>query len=368
MAASGRAPLRRVVEQCVLRIVGADQYPLGAGKQAIDMRTKALTAALLAIYLCAGLYPFHWQWPSREVVNAAQYTSEPLLSFAAPGIAYTVDAPPWLAAAIAARALEISLQLRSTGEATGRTTRILAISASQLARNFTLDQRDRDLVLRAPVILQAASQAHYLTVPDVFAAPGWHALRITLSADHVRVDVDGRSRLQEPVPADWFASWSTDYRLALGNEFNFNRAWLGEIRQLVIATPGQTVDYLQPGRLTVPARYSHWRHYRQLYSFFFADENSVSRAAVMDWAINVLGFIPCGFWILCLSRGKRSLLIASIGSAGLSLSIECLQFFLADRSTSIDDLVLNTLGGALGAWLALLWLGWRRRSSAGGYR
>lgn len=67
---------------------------------------------------------------------------------------------------------------------------------------------------------------------------------------------------------------------------------------------------------------------------------------------NIFVFVPYGFLLPYLwrcSTGKTVLY-----GALLSLTIEILQLFLP-RITDIDDLLLNTLGAFLGAWLFILW-------------
>ncbi|MCC8061279.1 MAG: VanZ family protein [Clostridiales bacterium] len=78
---------------------------------------------------------------------------------------------------------------------------------------------------------------------------------------------------------------------------------------------------------------------------------------------NVIGFMPCGFFLPVISRGKmrcRSMILLCFG---FSLCIETAQLILRVGSFDVDDLLLNTLGGALG-YLAYRLVGWwyRRRS------
>jgi glycopeptide antibiotics resistance protein len=69
--------------------------------------------------------------------------------------------------------------------------------------------------------------------------------------------------------------------------------------------------------------------------------------------VNLLGFIPFGMILAMMLRQPRSLLAFAAMCGVMSLSIETGQVFLASRTPSVDDLLLNTLGGALGAWLGL---------------
>lgn len=63
---------------------------------------------------------------------------------------------------------------------------------------------------------------------------------------------------------------------------------------------------------------------------------------------NVAGFMPIGFFLPVISRrgrkGYNTLLISLL----FSLSIECTQLIFKVGSFDVDDLFLNTLGGAAG--------------------
>ncbi|WP_374511703.1 VanZ family protein [Niveibacterium sp.] len=77
----------------------------------------------------------------------------------------------------------------------------------------------------------------------------------------------------------------------------------------------------------------------------------------LDIGLNVLGFAPIGFaWGTVLSRGMppgRRVLVVWIAATLLSLSIETIQNYLPTRVASNLDLLANSIGGLLGAILAL---------------
>ena len=57
--------------------------------------------------------------------------------------------------------------------------------------------------------------------------------------------------------------------------------------------------------------------------------------------------------LFCLAGGGRSVLAVTALCASVSLGIETGQLFFAGRVTETQDLILNTLGGALGAWVGM---------------
>ena len=96
-----------------------------------------------------------------------------------------------------------------------------------------------------------------------------------------------------------------------------------------------------------------------------------------DVVINVIGYLPFGFLVAAAVLHHRSvgragwrMLLVWLGCSALSLTLETTQNFLADRIPSVLDLLLNSLGVALGLLLALMarrqgwlqaWQLWRRR-------
>ena len=80
--------------------------------------------------------------------------------------------------------------------------------------------------------------------------------------------------------------------------------------------------------------------------------------AAKDIVLNLLGFVPFGFLTFIYYRGAstgqwlRTIFIATLTGATLSLVIEVGQVWLPTRHSSLLDLALNTAGTGLGALLA----------------
>jgi hypothetical protein len=89
----------------------------------------------------------------------------------------------------------------------------------------------------------------------------------------------------------------------------------------------------------------------------FWREFHASREYVKDLAVNIFGLLPLGFCSAALwtrSKGpRRCLLYATSFGFAVSLTIEVLQAYMPTRSSGSTDLITNTLGAALGAWLYL---------------
>ena len=68
---------------------------------------------------------------------------------------------------------------------------------------------------------------------------------------------------------------------------------------------------------------------------------------------NIVLFVPFGWLLPALWAGMRSMRSVVAVGAAFSLLIELAQQFIPGRWTSIDDVVLNTVGAAIGALMFL---------------
>jgi len=86
--------------------------------------------------------------------------------------------------------------------------------------------------------------------------------------------------------------------------------------------------------------------------------SGLTGSLTQDIAINLIGFIPLGFFFAALIvnlgviPGKRSLVYTVIFCFAVSLSIELIQAWMPSRSSQSLDLLLNTAGAWIGALLS----------------
>lgn len=86
------------------------------------------------------------------------------------------------------------------------------------------------------------------------------------------------------------------------------------------------------------------------------------RCLIQDVLINIVGFIPLGFFlgVFLARRTKLAVAIiaaaATLGGAAISLFIELVQSQIPVRTSSVADLVSNTLGAGLGVLFFLVLL------------
>jgi VanZ family protein len=248
--------------------------------------------------------------------------------------------------------MRVTLEVRAARTENRRWARILSLAGNSNLANLSIVQDGTGMVVRLRSPETDLSGRPSYVIDEVFAQPGWHRIELNVLPGLLTVTMDDREVLRKMLPAEPLSNWSPDYRLALGNKLGFSRPWLGEVRKAVIKVAGQDYDYMRPEALEIPAsyqlplanRYVQWVPFSN-----FSDDSS----AVVDKTVNLFGFIPFGMILAMILRRPHSLFALAAMCCAMSLSIEAGQLFLATRTPSIDDLLLNTLGGALGAWLGL---------------
>lgn len=81
----------------------------------------------------------------------------------------------------------------------------------------------------------------------------------------------------------------------------------------------------------------------------------------VGWGLNLLFFMPFGCalawwgWTRAWSKRRRGMIVG-FSAFFLSCAVEYMQLFLPPRSSSWDDVAMNTLGGLVG-WLLFEWAG-----------
>lgn len=310
------------------------------------LRCSAL-AVLLAAYAVLSLQPFDWRFP-RSLPNGAIALADGW-SFPSAGIAIAEAPLDGLATAIEAETLDISLQVRPRAGGQAGPARILTISQDAYRRNLTLAQDGGDLVLR----LRSEDTDRNGTrdgrpvaqLRDVLVAGAWVAIDLRLRPGRLTIAIDGVPRLSAALPPAVMATWNPSYNLALGNEMTCDRPWLGDIREAVITRPdGATGDAL-PQRLDRPAACWTTRHPPKLAPLVALNRWDALRNTVM--------YLPLGCLLGMMAgrRNRRSFMALALVIAGISLAFEMLQLLIPSRYPSIDDVIFNTVGGALGVWL-----------------
>lgn len=69
---------------------------------------------------------------------------------------------------------------------------------------------------------------------------------------------------------------------------------------------------------------------------------------------NIIGFIPMGYILPVIFRQMRNGVLITISGFGLSLCVEVIQLVTKVGSFDVDDMILNTLGAAVGYLLFVI--------------
>lgn len=304
-------------------------------------------AATLLLYWGFGFYPFQWEMPFQVIDNGLSPVPQGL-RFSGPGIAYTRTAPEWLKSAISESSLKIDLIVRTASAQQTGPARILTISRDTLLRDLTIGQEGADLVIRIRTPDTSQNGIPAYRIKGVFAVSRWHRIVMSITPGKLLVRIDGNIALPARLPEKALAGWSPTYHLALGNEFTYDRPWLGDIRQARITAGPWKTDYTLKNTLYLPQRYFIQNAQYTLLPFI---GKTIDIDFLLDFIVNLTGFIPLGILLMIISERRLSIVSATALAAALSLSIELGQLFFAERYTETDDFMLNTLGGMIGAWL-----------------
>ena len=88
--------------------------------------------------------------------------------------------------------------------------------------------------------------------------------------------------------------------------------------------------------------------FKEIRRFYIYRKQLGMEAFLLNIVGNVVGFMPCGFFLPIISRRSKKWYNTILFGFCLSLCIETTQLIFKVGSFDVDDLFLNTLGGALG--------------------
>jgi hypothetical protein len=297
---------------------------------------KGKQAAFIGLWLAywiVGFYPFHWSLPYIAYENAAAVALNGGWQFPKPGIVRTTAAPPWLSEAIRRSSVRITLEMRPAYYEQSGPARILTISQDPYLRNLTIAQEGKSLVLRLRTPETDLNGIPSYQIEDVFTKPEWQRVEVIIRPEAVEVAINHRMRLSHKLPLHPLSVWNPNYVLALGNELTFDRPWMGEIRTAHVSVGPTIFEYAHPNRMDISNPYSVPRTNCMVQVVPLSCSQS-NQNRLLDWLINLAGFMPFGLFVARFFSSKRALRTAALASFGLSLSIELGQVFFA-RAVSL---------------------------------
>ena len=308
----------------------------------------ALLAMVLVLAVIA-YYPFAWS-PPRIVRNEVTRNADGSLRFGAMNYARTPGTPAWLHEVRAAGTIQIQLQVYP--QSLQQDAPLMILASDYWHGDFSIAQVYSGLGvwLRRPG--SDAKGDPGFVIDRVFQPRRWSSVNLILRHGDLRIDVDGRTRLTEYLPADSTSVWTAGL-IALGDEVHGGGPWRGEIRLAEVRTSGYAVDYVRPGALSMPERY-----------FYFPDRiepfppsDGLGRLYLL---FEALSFIPVGFLIVWARRPPVRPIPATLLAAALAAVLAAGKLLFAERREVLADIAMQVIGALLGALLAS-WLAYARR-------
>ncbi len=281
-----------------------------------------------------------------------------------------------------------SLELWLQAGVTNSLDTILSFSAPENPLQFAVLQYRSNLALRRTVRLDR-HRSEMIGVDGVFSRTKLVFITITSGHQKTSVYVDGA--LADSFQRFRFGTDCTG-QLVLGTSPVRNERWTGELKGLAMyqseLTPAEALQHYKSwttqGRpdvsenehamavylfderagsiahndvtsgiaLYIPKRYSLLH---QMFLEPFWKEYKPGRTYWSDTLVNIVGFIPLGFffyayWSFVRPIKHAALIVIGLGLA-VSLTIEVLQSYLPTRASGTTDLITNTFGTFIGVKL-----------------
>ncbi len=351
------------------------------------------------VILIAGLWPFNFR-PKNEVT---WLRGKDGIHFGRRGIAYSTGSIYGPHGAIhPGGPVTLELVVQPSLEPNDSMARILTLYDGGRRQFFTIAQWKSFLILRTAA---QGSDLHRnfreVAVPDLLLSSISRFLTVTTRDGNTTIYADGRrvkSRKDFPLLP---ASSSSSGILVLGNSPTGNGPWEGELLFLAAydraLSPEEVLKHFRDWAANETPTWSAAKAPSLLYRFDEREgtgsrnhsdprynlwipatfevlnksvlrtpwqEEHFGRSFVRDVVVNILGFLPFGFFFTAWLRKDDGLprkldvfLVAALGGA-ISLAIELIQVYLPNRTSSLTDIICNISGTILGAllfrWIFLL--------------
>jgi hypothetical protein len=316
----------------------------GAAVTTAVCRVTLLGVVLVLIVIA--YFPFAWS-PARNQVTR---TAEGSLRFGQMNYARTSSTPAWLNDVRTSG--RIRIQLEANPQSLRPNASMMMLASDYWDTDFAIGQDHSDLMVwlrrpgsdlngDPPFVIRGVLQPHR-----------WTSVDLMLLRGDLRIDVGGRTRLTEHLPADSMQAWGQG-RIALGDEVQGGGPWQGQIRLARVRSPGYAVDYVRPGALSIPVSYPYLpKHFEP-----FPPRDPKTWLTIF---FHMLSFIPVGFLIVFVRRPPVRPVPATLLAAALAVVLAAGKFLFYGRHAAVADIVAESAGGLLGAALA-----WRAARAAG---
>jgi hypothetical protein len=314
----------------------------------------ALLIVIIVLVVIA-YYPFAWD-PPRTVSNDVTRSAGGALRFGDMNYARTSGTPAWLPRVRTSGDVQIQVVFNPQSPQANSQASVMMLASDFWHTDFAIVQSGPDLLvyLRRPGS-DAGGGPPYV-IHGAVRQQRWNSVAVMLRRDELRLAVDGRIRLAQRVPGDSTEGWGPG-QIALGNEVHGGTAWLGRIRLAEVRTPGYAVDYVRPGALSIPVRYTYLPDHIQPFPPTYLGQWLLA-------FLDLLSFIPLGFLIVWARRPPVSTVAATVAATVLALALAAGKFLFHDRHTSLVNVLMEIAGALLGALLASRLARTRRTTAA----
>jgi hypothetical protein len=302
---------------------------------------RAALLGMVVVLIVIAYFPFAWS-PPRMVRNQVTRGEDGSLQFSRMNYARTSATPPWLQDVRTSGAIRI--QLQAAPRSLHQNALIMVLASDDWHTDVAIGQFNSTLQvwLRRPGT--DTDGVPGFAVDEVFLPQRWTSVEVVLQHGDLRIDVGGRSRLTGHLPADSPRMWSPG-QLALGDKIHGGDPWQGQIRRAQVRTPGYAIDYVRRGALSIPPSYLYLPDHIEP---FPPTTGKQWLLAIFD----MLSFIPLGFLIVLSRRPPVRPVPATVFAAALALVLAAGKFLFHGRHTSAANIVMEAVGGLLGALLA----------------
>ena len=222
--------------------------------------TAVSRVALLGIVLVlivVAYFPFALSPPRNQVTRSAEGS----LRFGQLNYARTSGTPAWLNDVRTSGRIQI--QLEASPQSLRQDASMMMLASDDWDTDFAIGQDHSDLMVWLRRLGSDANGDPPFVIRGVLQPQRWTSVDLILVPGDLRIDVGGRTRLTEHLPAHSLRTWGQG-RIALGDEVRGGGPWQGQIRLARVRSPGYAVDYVRPGALSIPVSYLYLEPYRTL--------------------------------------------------------------------------------------------------------
>jgi glycopeptide antibiotics resistance protein len=363
-------------------------------KGLFDSRWFGWCSAVIVVgYFIVGFWPFEFRPPNRVSWLAGQSG----LHFETFGVAYDPEMLPGFGSnniTGPSANFTVETQLEADGEPGGNLFHILTIHNPQRDLDFILCQWLNHFILRAPS--QQPPPSPHPSEVDLTALQAQTPRFVTVRGNGSGTDFFLNGSPTGHYPQFIVKPEALAGQLIIGNDDTGKHPWSGKLFGLALYNralgpaeiarhyalwsqgharvltnaPGLIALYLfNEGNGRIVADISANHHHLVIPEIFCPVHREILIPPWKDMVfmgpdypdiiVNVLGFVPFGFFFFLYrqcsrpARMAKNILLVVLAGAAISLTIEVVQAWLPNRVSSVMDLLTNTTGALLGAALAL---------------